>query len=96
MVINELDDKFLFENYLQPDENGREINIYKLDNSQIVGDLFYPNCLICSSDKVINPINEKTMSLKNLNSNKEFELDRNIIVDEVNDPVFFFIYNTDN
>ena len=36
------------------------------------------------------------MSLKNLNSNKEFELDRNIIVDEVNDPVFFFIYNTDN
>jgi capsular polysaccharide biosynthesis protein len=96
MVINELDDKFLFENYLQPDENGREINIYKLDNSQIVGDLFYPNCLIYSSDKFINPINEKIMSLKNLNSNKEFELDRNIIVDEVNDPVFFLIYNTDN
>jgi hypothetical protein len=96
MVINELSDKFLFENYLNIDENGREINIYKLDNSQLVGDLFYPNCLIYSNDETINPINEKIMSLKNLNSNKEFELNKESIVNEVVDPIFFFIYNTDN
>jgi len=36
MVINELSDKFLFENYLNIDENGREINIYKLDNFQLI------------------------------------------------------------
>jgi hypothetical protein len=96
MVINELSDKFLFENYLNIDENGREINIYKISDSQLVDDLFYPNCLIYSNNEVINPINEKIMSLKDLSHDKNFEPKKVDIISKFKEPVFFFIYNTDN
>jgi hypothetical protein len=96
MTINELSDKYLFENYLESDENNRKINVYNISNSQLVEDLFYPNCLIYSNNEVINPINEKIMSLKDLNSKRELELNKVDIINKFKEPVFFFIYNTDN
>jgi capsular polysaccharide biosynthesis protein len=96
MTINELSDKYLFENYLESDENDRKINVYNISNSRLVEDLFYPNCLIYSNNEVINPINEKIMSLKDLNSKREFELNKVDIINKFKEPVFFFIYNTDN
>jgi len=87
--------KFIF---LNKDNNEREINAHILHNVIFGGEnLYYPNILSYSKydKKYYKIINEKTMSLGdsqviknhkfNLNSNKEY----------VN-PVFFFIYNTDN
>src|ERR1035437_4213448 len=54
-------------NYLPKDENGREINIYKLNNAQCVGEsLLYPNILLLSYNSLYElylPTKEKTMSL---------------------------------
>lgn len=95
MTINELDKRFIFKKFLPLDKNGREINIFLIRNSQLIGDLFYPSCLIYSRGEIINPINEKIMSLKNI---KEEKLIFNIskIRNTFKDPVFFFMYNTDN
>lgn len=94
--MNLLNDSNLYEEYLKFDNNGRNVNIYKLTNCSLVGDnLFYPNCLISENDKIYNPINEVIMSLKNVEiKNTTFE-----IVDVKSNlefPVFYFIYNTDN
>ena len=97
MKINDLNEKILFEKYLESDINNREINIFNIKDVQITGDnLFYPNCLIYSNDKLINPINELVMSLKNLNSEIDFKFASIEASKNIYDPVFFFIYNTDN
>jgi capsular polysaccharide biosynthesis protein len=83
----------------ETDGNGREINIYKLNNIKLVGDsLFYPNPLLYSPKKklVIKPIEEKIMSLSRLvktESLTNVSSDYDSVFDE---PVFFFIYNVDN
>lgn len=90
----------IFHNLYEKDINGREINIYKVDNIKLVGDnLFYPNCLLYSLDslKIYKPINEDIMSLL---KDKSIEKD-NYSIDKnynkiITDPLFFFIYNTDN
>jgi capsular polysaccharide biosynthesis protein len=83
------------------DNNGREINIYKFDDSMFDGiNLYYPNVLLKSNDNIFLPILEKTMSL-NISSiyekyNMRFNWNCDNIDNIVNEPVFFFIYNTDN
>ena len=52
----------LFINYLPVDENLREVNIFKLKQASII-DVFYPNCLIISNNNIYNPINERIMSI---------------------------------
>jgi len=85
----------LIKNYLPADENGREINLYKLKNVSPYGDTFYPNCLFNDEQgNIFNPSSEKVMSLNGItfiNKNQ-----KNEIINKEETPLFFFIYNTDN
>ena len=97
MKINNLNNNFLYENYLEEDYNKREINIYNIKKVQLTGnDLFYPNCLLYSNNELLNPINEIIMSLKSLESDYEYSMDFIKVKETLSDPVFFLIYNTDN
>ena len=90
--INKTDISKLFEK----DSNGREINIYELRDSMVTGEsLYYPNTLLYNGS-LYNPINETTMSLKNVevDDNFNFTLKKPIKTEEKS--VFFFIYNMDN
>jgi hypothetical protein len=88
-----------YKNIFEKDSNGRIINVYNIKNSLLVGEsLFYPNPLLYSIEKDItyNPIIEKTMSLEKANTKNDIEfIDSNFTHKEDN-PLFFFIYNTDN
>jgi len=88
-----------YKNLFEKDSNGRIINVYNIKNSLLVGkSLFYPNPLLYSIEKniIYNPIIEKTMSLEKVNNKNDIEnIDVNFSNTE-NNPLFFFIYNTDN
>ena len=84
----------LFINYLPVDENLREVNIFKLKQASII-DVFYPNCLIISNNNIYNPINERIMSIGEIDIKLDLYSENMIENIECN-PVFFFIYNTDN
>ena len=90
-----------------PIENGREINVYRFTNCIFTGiDLYYPNVLIKEdiyTGNIILPVIEKTMSLNQstIYETPEYGMKfsvSNIILDYKihQDPVFFFVYNTDN
>ena len=104
MDIVSFKDLVVFKNVFRRDENNREINIYKVENSHLTGyNLYYPNVLIKTDpplEQLILPLLERTMSLKNCSiyekQNMKFDYD---ICDQHSvccDPLFFFIYNTDN
>ena len=86
------------------DENGREINVYKIDNSNTCGiNLYYPNVLLKlrdDNDNLILPLIERTMSLQTgtiyEKNNMKFHYNSNEIKTIYSEPLFFFIYNTDN
>jgi hypothetical protein len=66
--INKTDISKVFEK----DSNGREINIYELRDSMVTGEsLYYPNTLLYNGS-LYNPINETTMSLKNIEVDDNF------------------------
>ena len=97
-VVNKIHKKYATQLF-KKDFSGREINIYELTNSMITGvSPHYPNTLLYQTDDnlLYNPINEITMSLKDVEVKKNF----NFIPKKPNkieeNPVFFFIYNTDN
>jgi len=99
MLINELDNNNLYKNFLPMDVNGRTVNIYRLNDIRLVGqDLFYPNCLLhqIKENKVFNPVNEKIMSLDSVSCNNTIVIDDIKTNTEINTPVFYFVYNTDN
>jgi len=87
-----------YKTIFEKDENNREISIFRFENLTSAGyNLFYPNIRFYSeSNGHINPINEKIMSLQKIND--YFKINTEIIKqDEVyTNPVFFFVYNTDN
>ncbi len=106
-----------YETLFETDENGREINIYKLNNCRPTGiNLFYPNVLfnVTTSEtndtttgkqceQLILPLLERTMSLQTAGTIYEkndmhfkFESNNKIKKSVYTEPVFFFIYNTDN
>ena len=93
-------DKYM--NIFKPDENKREINIYKYDNCIPCGhNLYYPNVLLNNADNgLIMPLIERTMSLGPETiyekSNMSFDYKSKKINTIYNNPVFFFVYNTDN
>lgn len=83
----------------ETDENGREINIYKLNNTKLVGDsLFYPNTLLYSleSKSVTKPTEERIMSLNKLAKSESLTNVSSGYGSVFDEPVFFFIYNVDN
>lgn len=91
----------IFKNIFKTDSNNREINIYKVHNTNLTGhSLFYPNVLLKTTNSLILPLLEKTMSLKSgtiyEKLNMEYEYQENIISSEIDVPLFFFVYNTDN
>lgn len=94
-----------------PEENKREINIYKYSNCNLTGiNLYYPNILLFLNENsninniLIMPIIEKTMSLnmssiyETKNMEYDFSNNQNNPIPKIHFecPVFFFIYNTDN
>ena len=91
----------VFKNILEKDDNNREINIYNVKHVCLTGhSIFYPNTLLKTDDKLILPILERTMSLKcgtiYEKQNMEYNYIKTEIKEIVNEPLFFFIYNTDN
>ena len=85
----------------EKDENNRIIGYTKYNNIQLIGrNFFYPNVLLYDKKEVINPYDEKVMSL-----NKESFYDNNEYNYEINEiennkliegNIFFFVYNFDN
>jgi hypothetical protein len=94
-LIKEILDTNPFIEYLEKDENGRYINIYKIDNLFAVGDLFYPNVKFTKDSVYYNPYKEKVMSLQDIG---DIDIDFIIPPYYTKDytPYFFFVYNTDN
>ena len=83
--------------FLQPDANSRTINIFTLNNSQLVGEnLFYPNVLLYAKDKIYNPLEESVMSLDGVKAVRPLKIKQKKIEFIEKNPVFYFIYNTDN
>ena len=84
--------------FLEKDINGREISIYKLEDSVVasLSDL-YPNILLYSHklQATYNPTKESIMSLNGNVISPEVKEDISYN-NTINTPVFFFIYNTDN
>jgi len=79
--------------FLPIDENGRQISIFNLKECKFVGDLYYPNPVLKSTDGYYRVIREKTMSL---NIDRDINLQESEIKKVIDYPVFFFVYNTDN
>lgn len=79
------------------DVNNREIIIYKLENSSLASNsIIYPNILFKSKDQIVTPLNEKIMSLSEANSDHIDLIDNYKVTKNIDIPLFFFIYNTDN
>jgi hypothetical protein len=84
--------------FLNKDDNGREINTHILNDVIFGGEnLYYPNILSYSKydEKYYKIINEKTMSLGDSQIIKHYKFNLKSTKEYIN-PVFFFIYNTDN
>jgi len=96
MIISNLNQITKFKTLFPIDSNGREIYVCKITNTQFYEDkIFYPNVLIFNSEKIIQPINETILSLKDISlKNTKKELSPISKID--GNPYFFFIYNTDN
>ena len=102
MQINLFKKALIYKNIFKPDENNREIDIYKFTESTITGhNLYYPNCLLYTENTLYLPLLEKTMSL---NMGTIYEK-QNMIYEytpikkeciKIKGNYFFFIYNTDN
>jgi hypothetical protein len=96
MVILNIENIKPYKNFLSKDSNGRIINIYKIENINTQNDIFYPECLFFKEDEIINPSSEKIMSLSLAEDIMDFKFESSKIKNEVNVPLFFFVYNTDN
>ena len=84
------------------DENNREIFHVHLKHVSLIGrNLFYPNILLLMGNQMINPYDEKIMSL-NKDSFYDDDYDFTVLLNRkppimlITEPVFFFIYHFDN
>tara|TARA_R110002126_G_scaffold227664_1_gene372245 strand:- start:1650 stop:2867 length:1218 start_codon:yes stop_codon:yes gene_type:complete len=90
----------IFLNVFEEDENKRKIDIYKFKDVLLTGrNNYYPNILLKKDNKYIIPILERTMSLPKSELNyfdvSFIEKENKEYIEEKN-PLFFFIYNTEN
>jgi hypothetical protein len=88
----------LYRNLFNKDLNGREINLYRIENVNPCGlSMYYPNIKFVDNKSIVyNPINERIMSLNSVDSKDSFNSNYTDLVNEITEPVFYFIYNTDN
>ena len=92
----------IYSNLFEKNENDREINIYKLKDCIATGyNLYYPNILFKTDDSdLILPLLERTMSLNSgtiyEKSDMSYNYQEKSMTEECNEPLFFFVYNTDN
>lgn len=93
----------IYKSVYSPDENLREINLYKFKNCMVTGHgLYYPNVLLKVDDKqMVLPLLERTMSLNSgtiyENTGMTYHEEGDSLINKIVDcPLFFFIYNTDN
>ena len=101
MQIKLFNELIIKKQIFKKNKNNRVINIYKLKHFSVTGhNLFYPNILLQTETDLILPLLEKTMSL---NMGTIYEKNKMIfnplkqkIKNICKEPLFFFIYNTDN
>jgi hypothetical protein len=91
----------IYKNIFKTHANGRKIDLYKLDNCIPTGiNLYYPNVLLKTKEEIILPLLERTMSLQSgtiyEKHNMKFDFIPENVKIEYTEPLFFFIYNTDN
>jgi hypothetical protein len=104
MKINLFKTQDIHQTLFEVDENGREINIYELKDCAATGiNLFYPNVLLKLNKnprECVLPLLERTMSLQAgtvyEKNGMTFECSATNTTTIYTNPLFFFIYNTDN
>jgi hypothetical protein len=101
-VIKSFKEKPTFSTIFSKDTNGREICAYRFPDVQFTGlNMFYPNVLITEGGgDVYLPLLERTMSLKSGTVYETLDMTWSkpdlLPSNAFTDPVFFFVYNTDN
>ena len=82
------------------DDAVRNLFYTEFNNVSLTGrNLHYPNCLIKYESSLVNPYDERVMSLNKdsfYDNNEWNDVQITGTLDTYNSPVFFFIYNTDN
>lgn len=97
----DLEEFNLIDNY---DENNRDIRLYEFKNVKLDGlSFYYPNVLLkqSSDDFYILPLKEMTMSLNKKTYYEENGMlfdnnNENYNIINIKEPVYYFIYNTEN
>jgi len=88
----------IFLNLFGEESDYRQIKIFNFKNVVFTGqNLYYPNIRIKTEKSSFNPIDERIMSLLEVDSlDQKIDDSSNKIISKLENPVFFFIYNTDN
>ena len=91
----------IYENIFPTDINNRIIDVYRFQNCNPCGlNLYYPNVLLNTENRLVLPVLERTMSLKSGTIYEKYDMkftcSNNCIKNIFTEPLFFFIYNTDN
>lgn len=103
MKITNLRDLSISEQNIMFEDNQRESFVVCLKNVRLTGrNIHYPNCLLESEGQIINPYDERVMSLQKDSFYENDEFIPEFTHQELNptqvntSPLFFFIYNVDN
>jgi len=101
MQIKLFNELIIKKQIFKKNKNNRIINIYKLEHFSVTGhNLFYPNILLQTETDLILPLLEKTMSLNMGTIYEKNKMIFNPLKQKIKytckEPLFFFIYNTDN
>ncbi len=91
----------IYENIFPTDINNRIIDVYRFQNCNPCGlNLYYPNVLLNTENRLVLPVLERTMSLKSGTIYEKYDMkftcSNNCVKKIFMEPLFFFIYNTDN
>jgi hypothetical protein len=79
------------------DSNNRKVKFYTLKNVVIASESnYYPNLLFRTDTEIINPIEERIMSLQGVEKTREEKYKNYEFDDVVEENIFYFIYNVDN
>jgi hypothetical protein len=79
-------------------KSNRDFKLWVFKNTTLQGhNLYYPNVILDTDNTFVMPVYEKTMSLSKETVDIDLDFEMTTYVNSfVEEPVFFFIYNTDN